>query len=311
MNTLDLSVKTDFQTSHTKLIIKKSTVIRDQKVKEFSDYFKTDIACFSFLMDCKWKDGFKCRKCGGTTPCKGKKWHHKRCTKCGYDESATAGTLFHKLKFPVLKAFKICYQLTVNEEGCSSYQISKEFKISQETAWYFKRKVQQAMGRFETESIFQGNNGKIFARSKHHLKKNCLNEAKIEVKTILDYFIDDDSKLIASKIRSIRQTNKKQSPPIKNEFSKDLHRKALGNLWLKRFGIGKTNYRKGLLEFRNEIIHLIKSAHHHISSKHLFFYCSEYNFRSKTKNNKIESFHQCLSAMVIHPWLPYKLIRAT
>ena len=311
MSTLDLSVKTDFQSSRTKLNVKILTVNRSQKTKKFNRYFKTDTACFSFLMDCKWKDGFKCRKCGGTTPCKGKKWHHKRCTKCGYDESATAGTLFHKLKFPILKAFKICYQLTVNEEGCSSYQISREFKISQETAWYFKRKVQQAMGRFETESIFQGSNGKIFARSKHHLKKNCLNEAKIEVKTILDYFVDDDSKLISSKIRSIRPRNIKPSKLIKDGFSKNLHRRALGNLWLKRFGIGKTNYKKGLLEFKNKMVYLIKRTHHHISCKHLFFYCSEYNFRTNNKNSKKKRFHQCLSAMVIHPWLPYKLIRAT
>lgn len=311
MNTLDLFMKTNLPAIHTKLIIKKVTVISDQKTKEFSDYFKTDFACYSFLMDCKWKDGYKCRKCDGTTSCKGKKWHHKRCTKCGYDESATAGTLFHKLKFPVLKAFKICYQLTIYQEGCSSYQISREFNISQETAWYFKRKVQQAMGRFETESIFQGSNGKIVAKSKHHLKKNCLNEAKIEVKTILDYFVDDDSKLISSRIRSIRQTNKKQLKPLKDEFSKELHRRALGNLWLKRFGIGKTNFRKGLLKFRNEIIHLIKRTHHHISCKHLFFYCSEYNFRTKNKISQKERFHLCLSAMVIHPWLPYKLIRAT
>jgi len=304
-------MKTDFQTSHTKLIIKNLTVIRDQKTQRFSDHFRTDIACFSFLMDCKWKDGFKCRKCDGTNPCKGKKWHHKRCTRCGYDESATAGTLFHKLKFPILKAFRICYLLSINDEGCSSYQISREFKISQETAWYFKRKVQQAMGRFETESICKLSNGNFYSKSRHHLKKICLNEARIEMKTLLDYFVDDNSKLISSKIRSIRQTNKGKSSSIKDKYSKELHRKAFGNLWLKRFEIGKTNYRKGLLAFRNEIINLIKRAHHHISSKHLFFYCSEYNFRSKTKNNKIESFHKCLSAMVIHPWLPYKLIRAT
>lgn len=286
-------------------------MIKDQKIKEFNVYFKTDRACYSYLLDCKWRNGYKCRKCKGTKHCKGKKWHHKRCVKCGYDESATAGTLFHKLKFPILKAFEICFQLTVNSEGSSSYQISREFKISQETAWYFKRKIQQAMGRFETEDIFQGSHGKIRSKSKKYLYKVCLNEANIEMKTLLDYFVDDDLKLISSKIRSIRQTNKKQSTPIKDEFSKDLHRKALGNLWLKRFGIGKTNYREGLLEFRNEIVYFIRSTHHHVSSKHLFFYCSEHNFRTRRKNNKIQSYRNCLTAMVIHPWLPYKLIRAT
>ncbi len=41
----------------------------------------------------------------------------RRCSQCGYDESATAGTLFHKLKFSLLKAFEMVYEITTSKKG--------------------------------------------------------------------------------------------------------------------------------------------------------------------------------------------------
>lgn len=38
---------------------------------------------------------------------KGKQPASLRCKKCGYDESTTSDTLFHKLKFSIHKAFDI------------------------------------------------------------------------------------------------------------------------------------------------------------------------------------------------------------
>lgn len=53
--------------------------------------------------------------------------------------------LFHKLKFPLVKAFWIIYQLSTMKKGMSTLEISGQYGILQETAWYFKHKVQLAM----------------------------------------------------------------------------------------------------------------------------------------------------------------------
>ena len=44
-----------------------------------------------------------------------KESHSKRCSKCGYLESATAYTIFHKVKFPLNKAFYILFLLYSNK----------------------------------------------------------------------------------------------------------------------------------------------------------------------------------------------------
>jgi len=69
-----------------------------------------------------------------------------------YDESATSGTLFHKLKFPILKAFHILFRLSIHKKGISSVQIGKEYGIQQKTAWLFRQKAQIAMK--SSEKIF-------------------------------------------------------------------------------------------------------------------------------------------------------------
>lgn len=114
----------------------------------FSDFikeFSTSEACLGFLSELKWGEGYNCRRCGHTEFKKGRMWHYKRCKKCQYDESATAHTLFHKLKFPIEKAFMITYQLSTMKKGMSSCEIARQYGIHQETAWYFRRKVQHAM----------------------------------------------------------------------------------------------------------------------------------------------------------------------
>ena len=68
---------------------------------DFNHRFQNNEDCYQYLIDIKWKDGFICSKCRSTEYWKGKQWQNLRCKKCGYEESATAGTLFHKIKFPL------------------------------------------------------------------------------------------------------------------------------------------------------------------------------------------------------------------
>jgi hypothetical protein len=57
----------------------------------------------------KWKDGYRCHKCGNENYKKGKTSHSRRCTDraCDYDESVIHFTIFEGIKFPVTKAYGI------------------------------------------------------------------------------------------------------------------------------------------------------------------------------------------------------------
>ena len=76
---------------------------------EFFEKFGTYKQCIQHLSELKWKDGFRCPKCGGQRSCKAIRPFDKQCTRCRYIISPTADTLFHKVKFPLEKAFLVVY----------------------------------------------------------------------------------------------------------------------------------------------------------------------------------------------------------
>lgn len=112
---------------------------------EFLQTFSDDESCKKYLSDIKWKDGFSCKKCGHTGWCKTKKSYVRKCNKCKHKESVTAGTLFHKVKFPLHKAFFIAFMMSTSKKSWSSEEFSRKLSLRQKTCWLFQQKVREAM----------------------------------------------------------------------------------------------------------------------------------------------------------------------
>lgn len=112
---------------------------------EFQKMFPDDDACYEYLSEIKWENGFVCPKCGHTNYCGAVRKHDRQCTSCHHISSPTSGTLFHKVKFPILKAFYIVYYVSTNKKGISSTELSRKLQLRQKTCWLFKRKVMEAM----------------------------------------------------------------------------------------------------------------------------------------------------------------------
>ncbi len=113
---------------------------------KFNKAFSTDEDCYRYLAEIKWNESvFNCKKCGHTKYGKGVKPYSRRCVKCNYDESPTAGTMFDKCKFSLLLAFHIAFKISTKKKGMSSLELSREFVLRQKTCWEFKWKIQQAM----------------------------------------------------------------------------------------------------------------------------------------------------------------------
>ena len=107
----------------------------------FNDNEKT----LKFIADAKWEDGFVCRKCGHTNYCEGKSPSSRRCTRCKTEESATAHTLFHNIKFPINKAFYIAYNVCVEGKEFSSYDYSYKLELNQMTCWKFRKRIKDCV----------------------------------------------------------------------------------------------------------------------------------------------------------------------
>lgn len=112
---------------------------------EFLTMFASEDDCNEYLFNIKWKDGYKCRKCTHTQHGKGRTPFHLRCRKCGYDESPTAGTLFHNLKFSLRKAFWLMFRMVHDKKGESTLTMGKQFGLNPKTTWRFMTRIRFAM----------------------------------------------------------------------------------------------------------------------------------------------------------------------
>lgn len=142
-----------------------SNMFQGLNILEFTDKFSTDAKCRDYLSAQKWEKGYNCGNCSHNHYHNGKQPGTRICSRCKYLESATARTLFHRLKFPLRKAFHIIYTMSCNKKGISSYELSRQLSLRQKTCWAFQRKVQEAMrssgknlldGTIEVDEFFVG-----------------------------------------------------------------------------------------------------------------------------------------------------------
>lgn len=115
----------------------------------FKKMFSDEDKCLEFLANKKWEDGYTCKKCGNKNFCKGKTPYSRRCTKCKYDESATAHTFLHHCKIPVNKAFKEIY-LVCGEKDITTNKISRQIDIREMTCWKLKQKIIECLKKNNT-----------------------------------------------------------------------------------------------------------------------------------------------------------------
>lgn len=119
-------------------------IFKGQNLLEFSDRFKTDEDCKEYLANIKWDDGFECLKCGHKRS-QIRKDFSRTCNICSHQESATANTLFHKVKFGVRKAFFIVFEMGTSTKSISASYAAVRFGITEKTARLFMHKVREAM----------------------------------------------------------------------------------------------------------------------------------------------------------------------
>ncbi len=117
---------------------------KGQNLLEFAERFKTDSDCIEYLAHMKWSESYACLKCGHKAS-QTRSNFSRVCNKCSHIESATANTLFHKVKFGVRKAFFICFEMTTTTKSLSASYVAERFGVTEKTARLFMHKVREAM----------------------------------------------------------------------------------------------------------------------------------------------------------------------
>lgn len=278
--------------------------------QSFRERFTTKQDCYNHLADCKWVDGYNCKRCDSTTYTKGKQPASRRCSKCGYDESTTANTLFHKLKFDILKAFEMLYEITTSKKGANSIWLAERFGLNQKTTWLFRQKVQLAMksseqfpleeevhvDEFEIGTPQAGEQGRSKSSKKmrvvitfeHRNGKSGRGYAKVikdystkSLKPLFDTHIKNDAQILADGWTGYSPL-KVYYPDLKQTLSNK----------------GK-NFKMLHIQIRN-FKNWLRGVHSYCNKEYLQKYIDEYFFRFNRRNHRKSILDKILQRFALH-----------
>jgi hypothetical protein len=154
---LDLDNK-KLQTDLTE-VSKSRVLAKDVNFEEFQKVFPDENSCLNYLSELKWSNGYQCKKCGYKKATADREHHIMRCKNCNYKESATSDTLFHKLKFPITKAFYLVYLVTVKDKNLTLEELSVVLDLRRETCWSFRKKILLAKEENDKKGLGENDNG--------------------------------------------------------------------------------------------------------------------------------------------------------
>lgn len=280
--------------------MKKRFIFKGISLTKFNIHFKNDEDCYEYISNIKWDNNtFVCKRCGNTHHCKGNLPFSRRCTRCKHDESPTAGTMFDKIKFPILTAFHIIFDLCRLEKDTSSAILSKKYGIRQKTIWAFKRKIQLSLNS-------QGIN---FLEGVVFLSSFCV-DTQNEFERI-------DNVLIAGEILPNGQVGRAYGYYMEHisqqniQMFFDLHISAKAKvytikdndyeLYPPNYNIEKNDNHSVLDVIHAHILNVrswLYGIHRRLSTKYLQGYLNEYYYRFNWRDNKNIAFDNAIMLMV-------------
>jgi hypothetical protein len=129
--------------NNIKEILQDRLINKNLNLEQFQRIFSDKATCYRFLEKVKWSHGFHCTKCTNSKYLEGNIKFHRRCSKCGYNESVTSNTIFHNIKFPIEKAFFILYITNNRQKEYTLDQLSEMLDLRRNTVWNFKKKIEK------------------------------------------------------------------------------------------------------------------------------------------------------------------------
>lgn len=267
---------------------------------EFQQRFSTEDACLQFLIQSRWPEGFVCPRCGGREHY----WMEGRqllqCQSCKYQTSATAGTIMHRSRQPLVLWFYAAYLVTTHTPGMSALQFQRQTGIQNyQTAFMMLHKLRAGMvkpGRDRISGVVhvdetyiggekpglrgRGAAGKVIVAGAAEIRSGKL--ARIRLRIVSDV-------TGASLVKFVQENVVEGSTVITDD-------------WSGYNGLEKSGYRH--IVDASELPHIHKvfsnlktwliGTHHGVSPQHLQAYLNEYNFRFNRRVTPMAAFQTVL-----------------
>jgi transposase-like protein/Zn ribbon nucleic-acid-binding protein len=135
-------------------------------LRELHKRFNDEKACRDYLQKIRWPDGPQCTRCNASRLWERNNRPLLKCSKCGYEISILAGTIFQDTKMPLSIWFDAIWWLTNQKSGVSALGLQRALELNRHnTAWKMLHKLRVAMvrpgqdrlsGEIEVDEVFIG-----------------------------------------------------------------------------------------------------------------------------------------------------------
>jgi transposase-like protein len=186
-------------------------------LQEAIQYFSDEQVCIDAVAKMRWPDGVHCPACSAKEPYWIKTQKRWKCRDCRRQFSVKLGTIFEDSPIPLQKWLPAMWLLVNCKNGVSSYEISRDLKVSQKAAWFILHRLRLVLqqpqtktpddqiggfGAVEVDETFVGGRGKNMHKSRK-LKlaqiRSTVTEPTYKGKTIVMGMLD-------RKLRQVRAT---------------------------------------------------------------------------------------------------------
>ena len=186
-----------------------------KSLQEAIIYFSNPDNCIDYIAIRRWPNGVICPGCGSQKASFNAK---RRTWKCGSHHpkrefSVKVGTIYEDSPIPLDKWLTATWMLTNCKNGVSSYEIAKDVRVTQKSAWFMLQRIRLAMqddffgsklgGEVEVDETFIG--GK--ARNMHlSERKRRITGTGTKDKTAVMGILERGGKVRASVVPNRRKT---------------------------------------------------------------------------------------------------------
>ena len=284
---------------------------------EAVEYFSDLMICLETVAKAKWPNGPECPKCAGKKLSFLKTRLMWTCLACRKQFSVKVGTIFEDSAIPLNKWLVAMWLVGNCKNGISSYELGKDLKVTQRTAWFMDHRIRYAMhtgginkmsGTVEADETFIGGAARFMHKHKRDEKihgrgpggKEIVfgllerNTGKVrthhvaarrkgELTSIVRENVRKGSEVMTDELLSYDGLDSEYAHKVINHAEKyvdgNVHTNHMENFWslLKR---------------------AIKGTYVSVEPFHLFRYLDEQSFRYNERHNTdAERFHKVLGSV--------------
>jgi transposase-like protein len=280
------------------------TITEYSSIMEVVETFHDETQNHVYLEQTRWPEGIYCPHCLNDKIYRFKDLKRFKCKTCKAHFNAKTGTIYEGTKLPLKKWFIAKYLDVLSKKGISSYELAKQIKVTQPTAWFMLTRLRSVMVNAESrkgklQGTIEMDETWIGGKMKNiHKKRKEKYESWKDNKTIVFGMLQRDGELKCAIVPDRNAYNLRVEMVSGVEGNSTIvtdehlgyvstwmyykkHKTVNHAARVYSEGDVSTN---GIENFWSILKRGINGVHHHVSKKHVNKYVQEFVFRYNTRN---------------------------